>query len=221
MAEFGDGTSCSSTAKTNNEDTRCLMASMQEMMRTLVQKVTDMEKKYDELSKAKDSSDSVYENSEKEMYTALGRGEEDNLSSISAASRREERVSTDSKKKGCAAGGSKEEDSASESDFCVTLQGPKKDVFALLEADLEKEQAGKPVAEKLANITKNRFSVKLSEKKLKEKMESHQIPENCLEIKAPLLNEEIVEKGNLDRATRKLDSRLLNIQLLIAKATAA
>ena len=54
----------------------------------------------------------------------------------------------------------------------------------------KKEQAGKPVAEKLANITKNRFSVKLSEKKLKEKMDGHQIPENCLEIKTPLLNEE-------------------------------
>ena len=95
-------------------------------------------------------------------------------------------------------------------------------MFALLEADLEKEeQAGKPVAEKLVNITKNRFSVKLSEKKLKEKMDSHQIPENCFEIKAPLLNEEIVEKGNLDRATRKLNSRLLNIQQLIAKATTA
>ena len=200
MAEFGDGTSCSSTAKTDNEDTRRLMASMQEMMGTLVQKVTEMEKKYDEHSKAKDSSDSVYENAEKEMYTVPRRGEEDNLSSISAESQREERVSTESKKKGCAAGGSKEEDSASESDFCVTFQGPEEDVFALLEADLEKEeQAGKPVAEKLANITKNRFSVKLSEKKLKEKMDSHQIPENCLEIKAALLNEEIVERGNLRR----------------------
>ena len=160
------------------------------------------------------------------MYTAPGRGEEDNLPSISATSRREERVSTtvstDSKKEGCAAGGSKEEDSASESDFCVTLQGPEEDVFALLEVDLEKEeQTGKPVAEKLANITQNRFSVKLSEEKLKEKMDSHQILENCLEIKAPLLNEELVEKGNLDRATRKLDSRLLNIQQLIAKATTA
>ena len=42
-----------------------------------------------------------------------------------------------------------------------------------------------------------------------------------MKLKPPLLNEEIVEKGNLDRATRKLDSRLLNIQQLIAKATAA
>ena len=186
MAEFGDGTSCSSTAKTDNEDTRRLMASMQEMMGTLVQKVTEMEKKYDELSKAKDSSDSVCENAEKEMYTAPGRGEEDNLSSISAASRREERVSTDSKKKGCAAGGSKEEDLASESDFCVTLQGPEEDMFALLEADLEKEeQAGKPVAEKLANITKNRFSVKLSEKKLKKKWTVIKSRKTALKLKPP------------------------------------
>ena len=95
-------------------------------------------------------------------------------------------------------------------------------MFALLEADLEQEQAGKPVAEKLANITENRFSVKLPEKKLKEKMGSRQIPENCLEIKAPtLLNEEIVGKGNLDRAARRLDSRFLNIQQLVAKPTAA
>ena len=41
---------------------------MQEMMGTLVQKVTEMEKKYDELSKAKDSSDIVCENAEKEIY---------------------------------------------------------------------------------------------------------------------------------------------------------
>ena len=111
------------------------------------------------------------------MYTALGRGEEDNFSSGLATSRREERVSTESKNKGCAAGGSKEEDSASESDLRVKFEGPEEDVFSLLEADLEKEeQAGKPVSDKLANITYNRFSVKLSEKKLKEKMDNHQSP---------------------------------------------
>ena len=114
MAKLGDGTRCSSSAKTDNEDTRHLMASMQEMMGTLVHKVTEIEKKYDELSKAKDSPDSVCENAEKEMYTAPGRGEEDNLSSISVTSRREERVSTKSQKKDC----------TSESDYCVTLQGP-------------------------------------------------------------------------------------------------
>ena len=43
---------------------------MQEMMRTLVKKVIEIEKKYDELCKAKDSSDSVCENAEQEMYIA-------------------------------------------------------------------------------------------------------------------------------------------------------
>ena len=55
-------------------------------MRTLVKKVTEMEKKYVEISKAKDSSDSVCEHSEQEMYTAPSRGAEDHLSSISAES---------------------------------------------------------------------------------------------------------------------------------------
>ena len=72
------------------------------------------------------------ENAETEMYTAPDRGNEDNLSSILATSRREERVSTESKREGCAAGGSKEEDSASESDFCVTFQGPMGDVLCLI-----------------------------------------------------------------------------------------
>ena len=63
------------------------------------QKETDIEKKFDELSKTKDSSDGVCEDAEKEMYTASGRGEEDNLSSISAISQREERVGTELREK--------------------------------------------------------------------------------------------------------------------------
>ena len=83
----------------------------------MVKKVTEIEKEY-ELSNAKDSSESVCENAEQEMYTARedssdnvcenteqemlctlprGRGEEDNLTSISAASGREEMVSAESK----------------------------------------------------------------------------------------------------------------------------
>ena len=64
--------------------------------------------------------------------------------------------------------------------------------------------------------------MKLSENKLKEKLDSHLIPENCTEIRAPVLNVEIVEKGNLDRTARKNDARLLNVQkLIITTATAA
>ena len=58
--------------------------------------------------------------------------------------------------------------------------------------------------------------MKLSDNKLKEKLDSHLIPENCTEIRAPVLNVEIVEKGNLDRTARKNDARLLNVQKLIS-----
>ena len=63
--------------------------------------------------------------------------------------------------------------------------------------------------------------MKLSENKLTEKLDSHLIPENCTEIRAPVLNVEIVEKGNLDRTARKNDARLLTLHKLITKATAA
>ena len=90
----------------------------------------------------------------------------------------------------------------------------------MLEADLDiQEKEGKPVAEKLAKVARSRFSVKLSENKLKEKLDSHLIPENCTEIRAPVLNVEIVEKGNLDRTARKNDVRLVNVQKLITTAT--
>ena len=52
-------------------------------------------------------------------------------------------------------------------------------------------------------------------------MDNHPVPEKCLETKGPLHNKEVMEKGNMDRATRKLDSRLLTVHQLIAKATAA
>ena len=84
-------------------------------------------------------------------------------------------------------------------------------MFSLLEAELHiEEKEGKHVAEKLAKVARNRFSVKLSENKLKEKLDSHLIPE----IRAPVLNVEIVEKGNLDRTARKNDAVLLNVQKL-------
>ena len=62
--------------------------------------------------------------------------------------------------------------------------------------------------------------MKLSENELKEKLDSHLIPENCTEIRVPGLNVEIVEKGNLDRTAGKNDAHLLNVQKLIMIATA-
>ena len=63
--------------------------------------------------------------------------------------------------------------------------------------------------------------MKLSENKLKEKLDSHLIQKNCTEIRPPVLNVETVEKGNLDRTARKNDARLLDVQKLITTATAA
>ena len=74
------------------------------------------------------------------------------------------------------------------------------DVFSLLEADLDiNEQEGKPVAENLAKVARSRFAMKLPEQKLKEKLDRHLILKNYTEIRAPVLNAEIVEKGNLAR----------------------
>ena len=84
---------------------------------------------------------------------------------------------------GCTRGGSKnthrDTGSISESDSCITVaQNEENDVFSLLEADLDmQEKEGKPVTEKLAKVTRSRFSVKLSENKLKKKLDSHLIPE--------------------------------------------
>ena len=80
-------------------------------------------------------------------------------------------------------------------------------MFPLLEVDLViQDKEGKPVAERLAKVA-SRFSVKLSENKLKENLDSHLIPENCMEIRAPMLNVEIVEKGNLDRTATEKERR--------------
>ena len=162
------------------------------------------------------------------MNTAPGSGEEDACSSVparglvaDARTSRADRVGTDDNQSAdaCARSGSKNThrhtDSLSESDFCIAVaRNEENDVFPLLEADLDiQEKEGKPVAEKLAKVARSRFSVKLSENKLKEKLDSHLIPENCTEIRAPVLNVEIVEKGNLDRTARKNDARLLLLLL--------
>ena len=142
-------------------------------------------------------ADSVYEDS---MNTAPGRGEEDECSSVSARGRgadahtsRADRVGTDDNQSadGCVRGGSKnthrDTDSISESDFCITVaQNEENDVFSLLEADLDiQEKEGKPVAEKLAKVARGKFSVKLSENKLKEKLDSHLIPEKTVRRLGP------------------------------------
>ena len=141
------------------------------MIGTLVQKVSDIENKYEELrGKAMDEgADSVCEDS---LNTAPGRGEEDACSSVSAGGRgadahtsQADRVGADDNQSadGCARDGSKnthtDTDSISESDFCITVaQNEQNDVFSLLEADLAiQEKEGKLVAERLAKVARSRF----------------------------------------------------------------
>ena len=92
--------------------------------------------------------------------------------------------------------------------------------------DLEDEleitvQDGDKVHDRLANVIQNRFTVKLPKDKLEIKMKDHKIPQNCSVIKAPALDDTLTEKGLVDRNARKDDNRLVDVQNLIATATAA
>ena len=98
---------------------------MQAIIGTLVQNVSDIENKYKELrwKVMDDYPDSVCEHS---VNTALGRGEEDACSSISARgwgaaahTSQADRVSTDDNQSADNTHG--DTDSISESDFCITV----------------------------------------------------------------------------------------------------
>ena len=92
----------------------------------------------------------------------------------------------------------------------------------LMEEDLEvDEQLGSAVADSLARVTKNRFKVKMPDSKLKTKMAKYLIPENCPELKAPVINEEVLDRGNIDRVAKRNDLRLMQVQKTVAKAAAA
>ena len=68
------------------------------------------------------------------------------------------------------------------------------DVFSMLEVDLEK-RTGWKICSKKTKTKKTPLFVKRPERKAKEEVDSHSIPEDCIEFKAPLLNDEVVEKG--------------------------
>ena len=95
------------------------------------------------------------------------------------------------------------------------------DILDDLAAEIEQgEKEGPPVAEKLAKITCNRFTVKLPDQKLQEKMEKYPIPENCKDIRAPVLNEEI-DKFNVNRYSKRNDGKLFAVQRIVSRATSA
>ena len=98
--------------------------------------------------------------------------------------------------------------------------GLKVDMLTLLAADLEQERPVAPtVNEKLAEIRKSRFHQKMPESQLKSKMDKYPVPENCPDVSPPTLNNELTDKGYFDRATKKSDGRLVNMQTMLSAAT--
>ena len=84
------------------------------------------------------------------------------------------------------------------------------------------ETTGPPVLDKLAKIAVNRFTVPMQDKKLEEKLEKFKIPENCKAIMAPQLNDDLIQRhvGKLDNVAKRVDTKLHNVQSVLAKATA-
>ena len=108
-----------------------------------------------------------------------------------------------------------------EDSFCVEFSDSKneQDVFSILEGDLEEEEKlGPAVDEKLSKIAKNRFQVRLPEQKLKEKLNKYPLPQNCAELKPPVLNTELCEKGYVSGGAKKSDARLVNVQRMVSSA---
>ena len=83
------------------------------------------------------------------------------------------------------------------------------------------EQAGPEVHERLAKVANARFKSRLTENERKDKFAANLLPSNCQNLRPPTLNAEVLDRANLSQNARRDDSRLVNVQTLIAKATAA
>ena len=81
-----------------------------------------------------------------------------------------------------------EVDTDTDSEFCVAIHqtkesGLKVDMLTLLAVALEQEHVvGPTVNEKLAEISKSRFHQKMTESRLKSKMDKYPVPENCPDV---------------------------------------
>ena len=81
------------------------------------------------------------------------------------------------------------------------------------------DKTGLDVNKNLANISNKRYTGKLTENKLKEKLELYARPGNCEKLKAPEVNHEIWGKLKTPQKTR--DLRMANVQKTVIKATVA
>lgn len=94
-------------------------------------------------------------------------------------------------------------------------------VLGKLAAELEEDDnVGPPVMDELSKIVTKRFTTKLGDEKIKEKIEKYKLPENCKALKPPTLNKKLNEKHiALSRTARRNDTRIFNIQKMISRAT--
>ena len=86
--------------------------------------------------------------------------------------------------------------------------------------DFESDEKADPkVTQKLADIVNKRWTSKLEETKLKDKLLKYNRPDNCEQLKVPKVNPEIWSK--LKHGTRSTDLRLANIQKVLVKVGSA
>ncbi|KAK7087737.1 hypothetical protein V1264_021748 [Littorina saxatilis] len=221
MAAEGDATASTSTAKLEDSLTQTdILKSMQTMMSQMMNKVVSLEENYNELAAKAQMCDDTNEESDTaveadDCATGSGvkiRNQQTSLAGESGTQTVGESNSNSTqiqREKASEPSNTQHVDDESESGFCVVLDSQDSDVFSQMEADLEVvEPVGMPVNEKLANITKSRFTVRMPEPKLKEKMSAVLTPGNCLETRPPRLNEEVIEKGNIDKMAKKVDMTL-------------
>ena len=81
------------------------------------------------------------------------------------------------------------------------------------------EKTDPKVTQKLADIVNKRWTSKLEETKLKDKLLKYNRPDNCEQLKVPKVNPEIWSK--LKHGTRSTDLRLANIPKVLVKVGSA
>ncbi|CAB4029624.1 Hypothetical predicted protein [Paramuricea clavata] len=108
-------------------------------------------------------------------------------------------------------------DSATEGESGVPCARLEHDaLLSEISQDFDKEEdVGPKINQQLADIVNTRWSTKLNEAKIKEKMEKYPRPANCEKLIAPRVNAEIWDK--LDQKAKHHDLRASAIQKSIAK----
>jgi hypothetical protein len=116
-----------------------------------------------------------------------------------------------------------------EDNLCVDSQAsvpskdssePDCDFIEMLQKDFDDDDdVGDPIKDSLAKLCNGRFTQKLSDDKLKERLNSNKKPANCSDVRVPSVNKEVW--GQIPMFARKNDVKLANTQQIITKAAFA